>query len=189
VSLGSRGAGGLGRRAPVAEGNSIGILLLLAASAAGWIGGCAYSFTGTNLPSYVKTIAIPNFEDQTLEPGLGAEVTSGVIDRFIKDGRLKLAADTQANSRLEAKVVKYENKVHNYAPDQTPQDYIVVLTVAATLRDQVKNRDLWKDENIVQTAVYVPGATGGTIGTEADARAAAIKNLASDLVTRTLEQW
>jgi hypothetical protein len=164
-------------------------LVLLLLSLLGGMSGCSYSFTGTNLPSYIKTIAIPNFEDQTLEPDLGTEVTTGVIDQFIKDGRLKLAPETQANCRLEAKVVSYENKVHNYAADQTPLDYIVVLTVAATMRDQVKSRDLWKDENITQTAVYVPGGGTGTLSTEEDARAAAIKNMAADLVSRTMEQW
>jgi hypothetical protein len=150
--------------------------------------GCGYSFSGSNLPSHIKTIAIPNFDNETLEPSLSQEVTGGVLNRFLQDARLKLAGERQADCRLSARVLKYENKVHNYGPDQSPTDYIVVLTVAAVLRDQVKNRDLWKDDAIIRTAVYVPGGTSG-LTTEADARKQAISDLAGDLVSRTMEQW
>jgi hypothetical protein len=160
---------------------SVGLCLL-------FLGGCAYSFTGSNLPSYIKTVAVPNFENETLEPNLGQDVTSIVIDRFIKDGRLKLAPEGQASCRLIAKVVSYENKVNNYAPDQTPRDYVVVLTVSVVLRDQVKNRDLWKDDAITRSSIYVPGGSSG-LSTEQDARNDAINNIASDIISRTMEQW
>jgi hypothetical protein len=151
--------------------------------------GCSYSFSGSNLPSHIKTIAIPTFENETLQPNVDQEVTSGVVDRFLQDGRLKLGSERQADCRLSARVVKYENKVHNYGPDQSPTDYIVVLTVAAVLRDQVKNRDLWKDDAITRTAVYVPSGPSSGLTTEDAARKQAITDLASDLVSRTLEQW
>jgi hypothetical protein len=150
---------------------------------------CAYSFRGSNLPPHIKTIGIPNFENETLEPGLSQEVTAGVIDRFIKDGRLKLAPEDKANARIEARIIKYENKVYNYSTDQSPRDYIVVLTVAVTMRDQVKNRDLWKDDNMTRTATYVPDATGDNAANEEAARKNAIESLAGDVVTRTMEQW
>jgi hypothetical protein len=157
-------------------------------------GGCAYSFTGSNLPAHVKTVAIPNFGNETIEPGLDQEVTTVVIDRFIKDGRLKLAPEGKASCRLSGRVVKYENRVNNYAPDESPRDYIVVVTVAMTMRDMVKNRDLWKDAALTRTAIYVPGASQSdgnrvVLGSEQDARADAIRSLANDMITRTMEPW
>lgn len=158
-------------------------VVLLAALATG----CGYSFTGSNLPGHIRTVAIPNFENDTLEPQVGQEATAGILEAFMRDGRLKLAPEAQADSRLIGRVVRYENKVQNYSADQTPRDYIVVLTIAVTLRDQVKNRDLWRDDEIVRTAVYEPGS--GTLTGEEEARRDAITRLAADLVTRTLEQW
>lgn len=152
-------------------------------------GGCAYSFRGTNLPAHIKTVAIPNFDNETLEPNLDQEVTTAVIERFIRDGRLKIAPEGQADARLEGKIIKYENKVYNYQADQSPRDYIVVLTVALSLRDQVKNRDLWKDDGMTRTAVHVPGGQTPALTTEEEARREAIDTLARDLVSRTLEQW
>ncbi len=164
------------------------ILTVLALAGLPLGSGCTYSFTGSNLPAHVKTVAIPNFSNETLEPGLDQEITTVVIDRFIKDGRLKLAPEGKASCRLSGRVVKYENRVNNYAPDESPRDYIVVVTVAMTLRDMVKNRDLWKDDALTRTVVYVPGAATG-LGSEQDARADAVRALAGDMITRTMEPW
>ena len=150
---------------------------------------CTYSFTGSNLPGHIKTIAIPNFENETLEAGIVQEATDGVLDGFIRDGRLKLAPESQADCRLGAVVKKYENKVYNYAADQSPRDYIVIVTLSVVLRDQVKNRDLWSDENLTRTAVYDPSAATTTLVSEEAAREKVISDLAADVVARTLEQW
>ena len=99
-----------------------------------------------------------------------------------------MPAESQADSRLAGSVAKYENRVYNYGADRNPRDYIVVVTVDVAMKDQVKNRDIWSDQALTRTAVYVPGAASG-LTTEQDARQDAIKNLASEIVTRTLEQW
>lgn len=160
-----------------------GLLCVLAAPSA-----CTYSFTGTNLPGHIRSIAIPNAANETLEPGLDQEITDGVLGHFLQDGRLKIAPQAQADARLDARVFSYENKVRNYAPDETPLDYVVVVGVSAVLWDQVRNRQLWKDDRIVRTGIYAPGG-GSEFSTEQEARARAIAEMASDLVSRTLEQW
>ncbi len=166
-----------------------GAVLTVAILAGGLlVHGCTYSFTGSNLPGHVKTIAIPNLANETLEPGLDQEITTAIIDRFIKDGRLKLAPEGKASCRLSGRVVQYENRVNNYGPDETPKDYLVVVTVAVTLRDMVKDRELWKDDALTRTAVYVPGATSGLV-TESDARSDVLRAIAGDTITRTLEPW
>ena len=150
--------------------------------------GCTYSFTGSNLPGHIRTVAIPNLANNTLEPGLDQEITTAIVDRFIKDGRLKLAPEGKADARLSGSLIKYENRVHNYGPDQSPHDYIVVVTTAVAMRDMVKNRELWNDDALTRTAVYVPGGSTG-LTTEGDARDEAMRALAAEIVTRTLEPW
>ena len=179
---------GFGECVPGAGPGRGGWILLCGLVLALFTGACAYSFTGSNLPGHIRTIAIPNLASETLEPGLDQETTAAILDRFIKDGRLKLAPESQADSRLIGTVAKYENRVYNYGPDESPRDYIVVVTLSIVLKDQVKNRELWKDEALTRTAVYVPGATTG-LANEPDARADALRNLAAEIVTRTLEQW
>jgi hypothetical protein len=154
----------------------------------GALSGCTYSFQGSNLPGHIRTVAIPNLTNSTLQPNLDQEATAALIDQFIKDGRLKLAPESQADARLAGSVAKYENRVYNYGPDRTPRDYIVVVTVSLEMKDQVKNRELWRDEALTRTAVYVPGGSAG-LTAESEARQEAIRAIAGEAVARTLEQW
>lgn len=167
-------------------GRAQGLAAALACAAA-LASGCAYSFGGSGLPSHIKTLAVPTFANDSLEPDLGSAVSTAVADGFTKDGKLKLASDTSADARLEGSVVSYENRVHNYSGG-APTDYIVVVKLKVKLRDQVKNRELWADDALVATAVYAPGGSAALTSEEA-ARQKAIADLSQDIVTRTVEQW
>ena len=149
-----------------------------------WIVGC-YSFTGTNLPGHIKSVGVPNVINTTLEPGIEQEMTSGITDGFLEDGRLKIASPSSSDARLDAEITSYENKVNDYTADQNPLNYIVVLTLKVELIDQVKNQALWKDDRLVVTEVYDPSAGE----TEESARESVIETLAANMVARTLEQW
>ena len=146
--------------------------------------GC-YSFSGSNLPGHIKAVAVPTVKNSTLQPGVEQEITDGIVARFLSDGRLKIASEKSAEAVFLADLIGYENKVNNYSASQEPIDYIVVLTLSGQMRDQVKNRDLWKDDRLIATAVYEPRAGG----TEAAALEKAIETLAGDIVGKTLEQW
>ncbi|MFH1145198.1 MAG: LPS assembly lipoprotein LptE [Candidatus Eisenbacteria bacterium] len=169
------------------------------AVAAAWVGldACGYSFSGTSLPSHIASIAIPVFHNETLDATIASETTQGITERFVQDNRLKLARETNADCVLEGKVTGYERNVYSYSSSQEPEEYIVVVRLAIVLKDRVKNRDLWSDENLTATATYpagVPASTGeATSGTlprsEEEARRAAIGKLAQDILARTLEQW
>lgn len=153
--------------------------------------GCGiYSFSGSSLPSHIKTIAIPIMENKTLDFQVANEATDAITQRFIQDNRLKVVGEARADCVLDAQIRSYENKVYNYSASQTPEDYIVVIQVSAVLRDAVKNRELWKQDPITVSAVYsvVPGSTQ-ELQDETSARRKAIKDLAEDILARTMEQW
>ncbi|MBM3285737.1 MAG: hypothetical protein FJY88_00055 [Candidatus Eisenbacteria bacterium] len=153
--------------------------------------GCGiYSFTGSSLPSHIKSVSVPILMNDTHEPALANEVTDAITQRFLQDGRLKIAGESRADCILEGRVVSYENKVHNYSAAQVPEDYIVVMRVGLTMRDSVKNRELWSEESLVVSAVYrVAGEGQDGLRDEEAARRKAIADLAEDVLARTMEQW
>ncbi|RKY83165.1 hypothetical protein DRP98_07780, partial [candidate division KSB1 bacterium] len=72
---------------------TVGMILLLL------LGGCAYySFSGNTLPSYIKTVAIPLFEDQTSEFGIKEKLTDALISEFTRDNTLKISSQDEADS-------------------------------------------------------------------------------------------
>jgi hypothetical protein len=171
--------------------NARGIYSPLLCAAVLVTAGCGiYSFSGTSLPSHIKTIAVPFFENSTLEYDVANQVTETITQKFVQDHRLSVVGEGRADCVLEGKITGYENKVHNYSAGDTPEDYIVVLRVSATLRDAVKGRDLWQEENLTVSAVYSATAGGSqALSDEASARSKAINDLAEDVLARTMEQW
>ncbi|MBD3161392.1 MAG: hypothetical protein GF346_04230 [Candidatus Eisenbacteria bacterium] len=159
--------------------------------AAGGLAGCGpYSFTGSSLPAHIETLAVPIFENETLELEIADEVTEAVTQRFLSDNRLRIVGESRADAILEGTVTSYENKVYNYSADETPLDYIVVLRLTARFRDLGKNRDLWNEEAMTASAVYSVTAEGDReLTTEEEARERAIAELAEDFLARTMEQW
>jgi hypothetical protein len=154
--------------------------------------GCGYSFSGSSIPSYLHTIAIPSFVNQSLDPTIADQVTRGVSDRFLEDNRLKLAREGTADCLLEGKVLSYERKVYSYTPDQNPETYIVVVRISVVLKDRVKNRDIWSTDRLEATATYPASgaATGsGLPSNEDEARLAAIQTLSQDILAHSLERW
>ena len=57
-----------------------------------FVAGCGvYSFSSSSLGG-VKTVAVPQFENKTVEYGIEGDLTAKVIDRLITDNALKVVA-------------------------------------------------------------------------------------------------
>ncbi|MBM3317659.1 MAG: hypothetical protein FJY75_07380, partial [Candidatus Eisenbacteria bacterium] len=148
--------------------------------------GCGYSFSGSSAPGHIRTVAVPAFGNETLDGLIAEEVTRGLSDRFLEDNRLKLAREAMADCVLAGRVTHYERRVYSYTAAQEPEDYIVIVRIAAVLQDRVRNRDLWTAEHMEATAVYPASGGSGTSeagsgeggarpGNEQEARLAAIR--------------
>jgi len=160
--------------------------MLVAALAAG----CGYTTSPALLPPHLRTIAIPVFENSTAEYSIERDITQAVIDRFVQDNHLKVVDERSANSVLRGRVVLYRNAVFGFANAQEANEYRVTITVAVTMKDVVKNREMWKDENLVKTSnYYVVDVPGQKAETELDGRKAAISKIAEEIVARTVEGW
>lgn len=161
-------------------------LLAVALSAAS----CAYTTSTALLPPHLKTIAIPVFENGTTEYSLEQEITQAVIDRFVQDNHLKVVNERAANAVLRGRVAAYRNAVFGFSATEQASEYRVTIVVSVTMKDLVKNRELWKDENLAKTTNYfVVDVPGQKARTELDGRKEAIQKIADEVVARTIEGW
>jgi outer membrane lipopolysaccharide assembly protein LptE/RlpB len=165
----------------------IGVACLAAVAG---LGACAYTTSSALLPSHLKTIAIPVFENATTEYAIEQEITQAVVDRFVQDNHLKVVDERSANSVLRGKVVLYRNAVFGFSATTQASEYRVTVGVSVTMKDMVKNREMWKDENLVKTTNYfVIDVPGQKARTELDGRKEAIQKIADEVVSRTVEGW
>ena len=168
------------------------MLLAAAGLGAAFLGaaGCLYSTAAVALPPHLKTIAIPQFENGTSEYTIEQDITTAVVDRFVADNHLKVVDERSADAVLRGKVILYKNSVFGISPQNLAQEYRVTIAVAVTLKDQVKNRELWSDDNLVKTAnYYVQNVPGQEASTELDGRKNAISKIADEILARSVQGW
>lgn len=154
-----------------------------------FLASCAYTTSPALLPSHLKSVAIPTFENATTEYTLDQEITQAVVQRFVRDNHLKVVDEKSASCVVRAKITQYRNSVFGFTEASEAREYRVTIAVQVTLKDLVKNRELWSDE-IVRTAnYYVQDVPGQTARTESDGRKEAIDKIADEILTRSVEGW
>ena len=163
----------------------LGVALVLIVS----FSGCGYTVRNS-LPSHLKTLAIPVFANNTVEFGLSDDVTRALVDAFLNNRQLKIVQERDANAVLRGAVVAYKNQVFGYTSQERATQYEIMLTVQATFRDMVKNRDLWREDALtVRTTYNVVSVAGQPAQTELDGRKDVIQKLADQIVSRTVQGW
>jgi hypothetical protein len=151
---------------------------------------CAYTTSTALLPSHLKTVAVPVFENGTPEYTLEQDVTDAVIARFVADNHLKIVDERSADAVIKGRITLYKNSVFGFSQAAQAQEYRVTLGASVTFKDQVKNRELWSEPDLVKTAnYYVVDTPGATAKTEIDGRKEAIAKLAEEIVARSVEGW
>lgn len=147
------------------------------------VAGCGvYSFSSSSLGG-VKTVAVPQFENKTLEYGIQEDLTAKVIDRFIADNALKVVALADADAVLRGEVVKYERVAYTYDKGDNVSEYKVNIYVNFNL-SRKGGKMLIERNNMLGFGVYSAASQ-----TEDDGRAAAVDKLARDIVDETTKTW
>jgi len=164
-------------------------LVLVFAAGLG-VGACAYTTSSVSLPPHLKTIAIPVFENGTNEYTLEQDLTDAVVQRFVSDNHLRVVDERSADAVLKGRIILYKNSVFGISPQNLAQEYRVTIGISAVFKDQVKNRELWSDQNLVKTAnYYVQNVPGHGASTELEGRKQAIAKLADEILTRSVQGW
>jgi hypothetical protein len=154
------------------------LLALLATS-------CGYSARAL-LPSHIKRVYIPTFENETTRYGIEQSVTTSVTEAFVADGRLSVVSEGEADAMLRGVIVKYEKGPLTFDRAQTVDEFRLEVTVAVEFEDLRESKLLWKEGGFRAWKSFKEGEQGAG---EDDALDAAIATLASDIVSRTLEGW
>jgi hypothetical protein len=177
-----------GKRIQVAVRGLTALLALLLLTAS-----CGYRFTpvGGVVPDGAKTIAIPVFINDTMEPYIDIEVTKAVVDEFLVDGRLKVVSVETADLVLRGRVTSFVQTPQSYSGESYVQSYTIGIGASVTLEDVRTKKTLLRDQGLgtIFTSGYAV-ALGNISGTRV-AKDAAVKNsskdLASTLRSRVLE--
>jgi hypothetical protein len=160
------------------------------------IAGCGYT-TGSLLPSNYRKIAVQPFEnkvgyvDENIQgvyvPLLETNVRTAIIDRFLFDGNLHVADPDKANIILSGNLIGFMQDTLRQDVNLNVQEYRIRIIVSLTLTDAVTHKVLWKEPSFSGETTYF--LTGSQAQTQSTAIDAALLDLATRVVERTVENW
>ncbi|MCU0608793.1 MAG: LPS assembly lipoprotein LptE [Chitinispirillaceae bacterium] len=109
--------------------------------------GCIYSFTGSSLPAHLKSVEIPLFSNQSMEPTIADEITQS-ISREIVSGNLLKVVERNGSAIISGTVTAYANTPYTFGASTTRQidvqQYVVRITVDVDFKDNRKNVSIYK---------------------------------------------
>lgn len=172
---------GAGRRPIVPLASALVVLLPL-------LSGC-YSFKGGAPPAGIRTITIPQVEDNS---GYGRatvrqEMTQQLVGKFRDDNSLRVVDPNGADSRLEVTIVGINDKDRqNISTTEYETVLGLVIDAHVTFTDNVKKRAVFKDKDFVGRSSYKVSA--GEAG-RVEAIRLALDKLTSDILLDVVAGW
>ncbi len=158
----------------------LGLLLVLGAlSACGY-----YSFKGS-LPSYIRSIAITLFDNQTPDPGVPETLNRYLRDMFIDDNTLKVVDESKADLLLSGSIESIRQKAAVVRTGEQVTEDRLVVTVKAQCQDLKTSKTLFN-----KTFDYaVPLSATAGLDERQKAIDEALKFIAEDILNATLGAW
>ncbi len=162
-------------------------LLLIAAMMINLTACGTYSFTGSSVPGYLKTIAIPIAQDRSGAgiPGLRELLTQDIIRQFIDDNSLQVTERTQADALLECTIVSYSDAPSILGAGENVEQRRVTVTVQVIYKDLVKRVTVF-DNNFSNYGDYKPGTAANE---RVQASGIAIKKISEDILLAVVSGW
>jgi hypothetical protein len=169
----------------------VAVLMMLANS------GCGYS-TRSLLPGNYKNIFVLPVENKIdymsqdqrklYIPGIETRVRSGLIDRFMFDGNLRISDQMDADLELEAKLLSFDREELQLTTNADVKEYRLRIVVALKIIDKAdSDKILWEEPSFAGEATYF--ISGPQARSEEAAINDCLKDLAQRVVARTIENW
>jgi hypothetical protein len=110
---------------------------------------CYKPVTKNQLPTRIRTIAVPAFQNQALRYKIETRFTEAVINEIIRRGRgLRVQGEREGADAVVDGVIKSFNFGGVLLDERgRARVFEVTITAAVTVRDQVENRVIYDNQN------------------------------------------
>lgn len=112
--------------------------------------GCGYKLrgTGSSLPPYIKSIAVPVFKNSTGRFELDVKLTRAVIDELVARGRVRMVAEpASADATLEGECTSFIAVPIGFAASGRADKFNVTVTASVVLREKVQGKIIYSNKS------------------------------------------
>ncbi len=159
---------------------------LLFVSALVFIGCGVYTFQGSSLPSYLKTVDIPLFINSSLQSGI-AEVITVELQNNVQENRILETVPDNGDATINGKVLSYKNHPYIYGSQANRQ--VEVSSYSVTISVEVEFLDNQKDKPLYKGVITEDGVYNFETETEEDGRSRAIKKIIERIMQNSVQGW
>ncbi len=150
---------------------------------------CGYKLRGTGnfLPSYMKSVYIPEFKNKTSRVDLGRIITEEVISSFISRGNFKLSnSENSAEGKLKGEIISFIVIPIN-ADGSGGSKYKVKIKVKVEFVDLKKGEIIYKNPSFYYEDEYDTLGGGDFLSKETESIRKIAEQLSVSLVNTILE--
>jgi hypothetical protein len=152
-----------------------------------FLGGCGvYTFNGSTLPGYLKTVDIPLFENVSLKPEVAEDITTA-LNRGVLSANLLRIVSQNGDATIHGIVKSYDNHPYTYTSPEyrtvSVSAYAVAITVDVTFTDNRKGKDLYKG------VLSGQGIYDNTTDTEEKGRKLAVEDIVKQIMQNSVQSW
>jgi outer membrane lipopolysaccharide assembly protein LptE/RlpB len=142
--------------------------------------GCGYNFRGktNNLPSDVRTIAIPVFQNHTGEVRIESTFTDQTIFQFTRSQLVRVVGEKSADAVLRGAITRADVEDVSFTAQETSQQRRITITVKASLTRTRDGKLLWQRHELKQQRTFAVGSSPQATDMN---KAAAVNELAQSL--------
>jgi hypothetical protein len=153
--------------------------------------GCGvYGFSSSLLPSHIKSVALPLFENRTERGDLATALADSLTESFLADHTLQPASEKTADSVVEGIFLEYRREPFTVADNEQVLESKIEIAVEVRYVDVRKNQVIWEDPRLVQWATYVFTPRGAQQAeSEETGIGRVLAKLTDDILNRTVEGW
>jgi hypothetical protein len=142
---------------------------------------CAYYSTSSTGSGGIRTVAIPLFENESLEANIHQALTDSLTQGFVTDGALRVVDEDLADAILQGTVVEVKEEPFTYA-DEADQ-YQISVYLKVVFYDTREKKAVWEAARMRGYGIY--SARGSREINRQEGLNAAIQLLTRDVVDRT----
>ena len=147
---------------------------------------CYYSTSASALPSTIKTVAIPLFQDETVETDIKEQLTDAIVEKFLENNQLRVVDVRDADAMVIGTITDVREEALAFSQG-TINELRIWIVVNVRFED-VGNRDvLWEEEELLTFGDYEV-----VTGTETDREKGielAVSKMAVEILNRTISGW
>ncbi len=149
--------------------------------------GCGiYTFSGSTLPSHLKTVDVPLFANTSLQANVAEELTDSLSKRVLSTNLLRIVP-TKGDATINGKVTQYANTPKSYGNEGVRSvkisEYEVRIVVEVEFVDNKKNSPLFKG-SITGKGIY-----DFQKDTEETGRKIAETDIVDQILQNSLQSW